>query len=678
MNILFRLFVVSIFLTLSTSAYAQWQQCNGPYGGNVTALTAQGDILYATIEDYSTSAGIYKSTNNGKIWSKFGHASSDCVIAFDSVVIVGGEFIYRTINDGKNWDIVYHDNGHYVSELIRVQSFVFAISDVLLVSPDKGATWEQRIISYKGKKQFIHSIVVRDSTLFIGTDDGIFQSIDMGINWLPLCLNGKTVSCLYLTNQYLYSGTTKGELFKVNISNNQFEQIDFTFNRDWLTCIIKYNSQLIVSTFSSGIFNSSDDGLTWDFQNNNFQGLRINKLQLNKGELLAGTNCAGVFKFDNQLNSWYQSSTGLGRLVVSSFLSKSDTLLCSTFGGGVFRSIDNGMNWVMCDLSIKDCGRWTLVSYGTKVIATSDNGYIFTSSDAGRTWSSFRDSVIHPGYRIYGHNSALYSFARLGEVSQSYDGGKHWEVAWNSPELNNRSFSSMAIVDSVLLLGDRNNGVYRSTDKGKTWLSKNPQTPYPATINLYIHNDIVLLRTDVGNYRSSNLGFSWSELDKNIVNREIHGYCSSDNKLYITTGDSKVFQSSDNGITWKQFTVVPGLIPLSITHHGAYLFICTQDSGLLRYDLTTDIPEQPSISGTHVRCYPNPANDELTISLTSTIELQQPLQYSITNILGTSVLQWQQMERECTIPIHTLPSGVYYVTVAPSGVHATTMFSVVR
>ncbi len=66
-----------------------------------------------------------------------------------------------------------------------------------------------------------------------------------------------------------------------------------------------------------------------------------------------------------------------------------------------------------------------------------------------------------------------------------------------------------------------------------------------------------------------------------------------------------------------------------------------------------------------INIYPNPATDQLTISLSNEIAA---LDASLTSITGTVILH-TPLTKTTTLPLHSLPTGVYYLTITDTNGH---------
>ena len=140
------------------------------------------------------------------------------------------------------------------------------------------------------------------------------------------------------------------------------------------------------------------------------------------------------------------------------------------------------------------------------------------------------------------------------------------------------------------------------------------------------------------------------------------------------TDSGGVFRSVDNGITWTEYN--SGLTAMSIRSlaiHDNNLFAGTT-YGVWRYgNKDATLPIEP------ITCYPNPANTILTIQQTNqSFNTSTPVTYTMYNLLGVQVMQFERSESEFTIPITSLAMGMYTLVARQGDVRSSTVFYVAR
>ncbi len=148
--------------------------------------------------------------------------------------------------------------------------------------------------------------------------------------------------------------------------------------------------------------------------------------------------------------------------------------------------------------------------------------------------------------------------------------------------------------DSIILIGTRSSGVYRSLDGGVTWAQ--------TTLIMLAVNDIVFhptnirtvfAATETGLYKSTDAGFSWALTPLNTPTSSVTIYPPNPDTMFAGDGRPKaqskgILRSFDGGATWTQ--VVSGLGGnLSITslaigaaspQTGIVVFAGTEDAGV--------------------------------------------------------------------------------------------------
>ena len=135
------LYIFLLFL-FSMRANAQWEQCDGIYGGFVRSLASSGNYIYAG----TAYNGVQVSSNNGTNWSQ---------------TTLNNTSVYSLATSGNN---------------------VFAGTDGnhLYYSSDYGASWVLQIISNSDPQVF--SLAISGNTIYAGLRWGVYYSTNNGTN----------------------------------------------------------------------------------------------------------------------------------------------------------------------------------------------------------------------------------------------------------------------------------------------------------------------------------------------------------------------------------------------------------------------------------------------------------------------------------------------------------------
>lgn len=233
--------------------------------------------------------------------------------------------------------------------------------------------------------------------------------------------------------------------------------------------------------------------------------------------------------------------------------------------GGLFRSADYGEHWVMRNDGL---GNYEVASFaidpfdpdtlyaGVGAFPSSEKAGLYVSHDAGLTWRHLRSTAKH---RI--------AF-RLNRTRQAI-----------APDPRNRG---------VIVSGSRDNGVWRSSDGGRTWnqvleapstavrpiqmiggnVDDPDTTPYAASVSVAVFDPgaagvVYAGFYGAGVYRSDAGGVagSWRPASKGLPDQStvLHLAVGPEETLYAALGAQGVYKSADGGAHW---TSVSGDLPL--------------------------------------------------------------------------------------------------------------------
>ena len=293
---------------------------------------------------------------------------------------------------------------------------------------------------------------------------------------------------------------------------------------------------------NTGIFLSTDNGITWTESNNGLTHTDVNALAVSGTTLFAGTYYGGVFISSDNGNSWTESDSGFSsNHNVTFFATSGENIFAGTeSGGGVFLSTNNGISWSAVNSGLTSQSAsvahvYALAISDSNLFAGTREG-VFLSTNNGTNWHLASEGLPKTKYdsTLYGrissfalfHNetSGTNIFAGTEDgVFLSTNNGNNWTAA-NSGMAENAAIDHLAVstnnsggttlVASSSIYGIYHfDGVYLSTNNGLDWIQiglTNVRIGTLAITENEANGTNILAGTYGGMYFSSNNGVDWS------------------------------------------------------------------------------------------------------------------------------------------------------------------------
>lgn len=288
----------------------------------------------------SYGGGVYRSEDGGGSWMTVDTGLSNMFIepfvispdyAVDRTVFAGvPKFVARSTTGGEAWADV------------EVAPTGFTFTRRLAISPDFAV----------------------DRTLFVGDgeygDHPIYKSTDGGDTYSPLSAPFKTPRCLtvspfYASDQTVFAGATSG-VFRSVDGGVQWDRVGLDGKKVFTVAFstaFDVDATVFAGTQDHGVYKSTDGGDTWLEVNTGIpefitiETLGVSPEYAIDQTVFAGTRCRGVFKTTDGGAGW--SCTGLaGDFVCSLAVSPAFGTDLTVFVGGwegVYRSLDAGVTW---------------------------------------------------------------------------------------------------------------------------------------------------------------------------------------------------------------------------------------------------------------------------------------------------------------------------------------------
>lgn len=408
----------------------QWTQTKGPQGAAVNGLfaAANGD-LYA-----KTDSDLYRLADDGSRWQLINaDMSADgswYITARDNrLYAVSGTEILTSIDRGKTWNTLgTRPEGQFVGIVITDEApgaqaniiMYLGLTDGVFRSVDAGKSWtslnNENLI---GKK--IQAITAVESSLFVGTDNGLYRHNSEGWEQLPVGEISKNIRALASTEHQLYA------VVDTRVKNQDVSSI--------MSMSIRRIEQITDDT-PLLLYRSTDLGDSW-------QALDFMETVTANGVETATSDTAPTVKvtIGGQFSSPETEVTSDLKMVAA------EKNLWIIDEAKSYYSNDSGETWDALGSNILDIvGISSLTPSNTNIFYKNGPFGIYRTTDAGKTWYPFNAGLVKTSVlNLVSTHKGLY--ANTGRVLvTSSDGGESWvPVPANSTTLTSLAKFNNAI-----------------------------------------------------------------------------------------------------------------------------------------------------------------------------------------------------------------------------------------
>jgi photosystem II stability/assembly factor-like uncharacterized protein len=280
---------------------------------------------------------------------------------------------------------------------------------------------------------------VTSLTLFAGTGEGLWRSLDWGRTWelvrgktagVPMEKLGAARAILPLGPQVFVAGT--GGFFMSSDFGETWQQRGPTIDASALL-ISRYpqSDPTVFLGTATGLQKSVDAGQT--YRPTGLGETPVHRLEWPGPALVAVTGDGVRISLDGGENFSGASLPAEGNAVravaLSSFFAVDPVLFAAAESGGVFRSGDGARTWAPAGLTGERV--YDLVWLGPFLYAAGEQGF-YRSDDSGKSWKRLSDSPGRPSRLLFplAPAAGLEAFLSTDRgVFRTGDAGEHWHPA---------------------------------------------------------------------------------------------------------------------------------------------------------------------------------------------------------------------------------------------------------
>lgn len=598
------------------AAENRWTSSEGLPGAGVTALVtgrAPGSPLYLA----AYGAGVFKSLDAGESWQEANAGLADNRIVslamspFEPATLYAAtdsSRIFVTVDGGTRWEEVPFLPIRTLRTIVVADggTIYVVVADSILRSSDGGATWKwTEKTGLVGFVDVLAPVPSMPSTLFAGTDTGLFITTNRGDTWsrVPIPgvgavdgvggVRGVAVSddgqTIYVNSGQFHTSTDGGRTWSSVVSNVWRNPggmaIDASSPSNALAASYDATGQL------QSVYRTSDTGRTW--QRDDAPG-EVRCLLLARGEVYAGTS-SGVYTATSDAAGWTSRNDGLNVQGVNDvvFDAENPQLMYAAADDGVFKTTDGGERWTR-STSLPSARALAIAPSNASIVFASSSSSAGKTQDGGATWTEVRPNPARLSGALAlaidpSNPSTVYAVLAGDGLSKSLDGGSTWSLINSglpSDFYYGVSSSSLTIDPSnpsILYAGSVRPA--KSIDGGAHWygLSTGGLFVYYAA-GLAVdpaQPSIVYAATYQGMFRSGDSGGTWQRLQSGLPTEYFSDVVvdpANSSNVYVSTDDRGVFKSSDRGENWTAFNDGLPVTPvrsLAIDSTGKFLAAAT-------------------------------------------------------------------------------------------------------
>jgi photosystem II stability/assembly factor-like uncharacterized protein len=393
-------------------------------------------------------------------------------------------------------------------------------------------------------EEHFRALLEHDGYLFAALDSGLLRCTIGDTNWtrintrLPI----QRISCFASMGSAIYAGTDFAGVFVSTNNGTTWSQCAYFYGITNICALAVNDKAVFAGTWPNGVYRSLDSGKKWEMANSGFNEANVNSIFLFNRFIFAATYGNGIFISTDNGKKWTARNSGLTDLCITSLGSNGSVLFAGSPIKGMYLSVDTGASWHSINSGLANTMVTSIATGNSEVFAGTCDG-VFRSIDTGRTWTE-----LDAGFPTDKGKSVTSLIAREGCLFASTIHGFFYTCGdppvWtlSNSGLQQTYLTTISLLDSVFYTGDNEGAIYRSTNRGATWICDGTVTRPYATTNAFIKaGHTVFAATTGGIFRFSGDGPKWINVLDTISARPF---------MTLNYNDSLLFAGCATGGVW--------------------------------------------------------------------------------------------------------------------------------
>lgn len=302
------------------------------------------------------------------------------------------------------------------------------------------------------------------------------------------------------------------------------------------------------------------------------------------------TTYAGLYKSTDNGNSWKKIMPDIEDAeVYGIYITEDDHIWLGTnFQGRIYLSTDSGETWENKRNGYDTGECWAFGESKDGVLFAGDGQYykLFRSTDYGDNWEF--SATLRPLVFATDSNNIVYAGTQDGLFGTTDNG-----ITWAQNNFLKDIPVATILIDNEnnIYCGtgyyDNGNGVYLSTNDGVSWEHLGLDSMIVLTLEFDSEGTLFAGTKDNGLFKTTDKGQTWSQHTNGLYQKQVFRLeINSNDDIFIGSEEEGVFRSTDNGDEFKEIG-----LPISnakdIKFFRDSLLFASTPSGVQKYNIST-------------------------------------------------------------------------------------------